>query len=173
MIGDRLRKARKNKGLTQKQLAFAMNETVQVISNWERGYTPSIPHDKLSRISGILDVDVNDLLYDPEEFKEIEKFRIANEATADYITQTNDNILNGSVTDGHGLLKYLGSNKKSDIAASKSESAIENELSQASQSLIQAAEAVVKGGFDPEGKAVEYVKIIDELLRKRFLPDKS
>ncbi|MFT6077591.1 MAG: transcriptional regulator with XRE-family HTH domain [Rickettsiales bacterium] len=37
LIGNRVRKARKNKGLTQEELAALIDKTVETVSNIERG----------------------------------------------------------------------------------------------------------------------------------------
>ncbi|WP_371374831.1 helix-turn-helix domain-containing protein [Sporomusa aerivorans] len=55
ITGIRVKQLRKNKGLTQKQLADMINVSPQVISNWERAYTPGISHDDLSRLASVLD----------------------------------------------------------------------------------------------------------------------
>lgn len=52
-IGERIRQKRKEKGLTQIELAVAVKVSSQVISNWERGYTdPS--HDDVARLADVL-----------------------------------------------------------------------------------------------------------------------
>jgi len=60
--GDRMREARKRKHLTQKQLAKIINVTPQVISNWERGYTTSIPPQTIAILARVLDITPNYLL---------------------------------------------------------------------------------------------------------------
>jgi len=61
-IGDRIREARKLKGLTQPQLAKLLNVTKQVVSNWERGYTPSIPVETIAALARALDITPNYIL---------------------------------------------------------------------------------------------------------------
>lgn len=59
--GDLIRKYRKNKRLTQKQLAERVHLTSQVISNIERNYTAASTDD-LINIANALDVTPNQLL---------------------------------------------------------------------------------------------------------------
>lgn len=53
VLGERIAKARKVKKMSQAELAQKLGITNQVISNWERGYSP-IPATALSSISDIL-----------------------------------------------------------------------------------------------------------------------
>lgn len=53
VLGERIAKARKVKKMSQAELAQKLGITNQVISNWERGYSP-IPATALSSISNIL-----------------------------------------------------------------------------------------------------------------------
>lgn len=53
-ISERIKRFRKEKGLTQKGLGVLVNKSSQVISNWERGYTTSINHDDVSNLSKAL-----------------------------------------------------------------------------------------------------------------------
>lgn len=61
-IGQRIRIARKNKALTQKKLGELINKSPQVISNWERAYTPSISHEDLLLLSNALGIAVAELM---------------------------------------------------------------------------------------------------------------
>lgn len=61
-IGERIRKSRKENNLTQEQLADLINKSPQVISNWERGYTSTINHDDIAKLSVVLKVSPNYLL---------------------------------------------------------------------------------------------------------------
>lgn len=65
-IGERIKKARKDKGLTQEQLASLVNVSKQVISNWERGYTSTIPTDAITSLSKALDVSFSYLMLGEE-----------------------------------------------------------------------------------------------------------
>lgn len=61
-VGKRIRECRNKKGLSQEALAKLINKSMQVISNWERGYTPNISHEDLSALGNALDVSVDYLL---------------------------------------------------------------------------------------------------------------
>ena len=61
MFGDNLKKARKDKGLSQEALAEKINVVRQTISKWEKGL--SIPDgDMLIKLSQVLEVPVETLL---------------------------------------------------------------------------------------------------------------
>lgn len=69
MLQDQLKACRKNKGLTQEELAEKLHVVRQTVSKWECG--ASVPDaDLLLKIAEILEVDVKDLLggdIEPEE----------------------------------------------------------------------------------------------------------
>lgn len=61
MLGENIKTLRKNKGLTQEELAARLNVVRQTVSKWEKGF--SVPDaDILQRIAEILEVDVKLLL---------------------------------------------------------------------------------------------------------------
>lgn len=61
LIGQFIRQKRKEKGLTQKELASKLNITDRAISKWERGICcPDI--SLLKELSSILDITINELL---------------------------------------------------------------------------------------------------------------
>ena len=61
MLGENIKTLRKNKGLTQEELAARLNVVRQTVSKWEKGF--SVPDaDILQRIAEILEVDVKQLL---------------------------------------------------------------------------------------------------------------
>ena len=63
-IGKHIRKIRKEKNLTQEELAERLHCTRQTISNYENGKSePDIAH--LIEIAGALEVEINDLIYGP------------------------------------------------------------------------------------------------------------
>lgn len=83
MFKDNLRRARKHKSLTQKQLAKLLNVSDNAVSNWENGVSrPDI--DQLSLLCTILSVSPNDLLttevmtevLTPAEKKILEKYNV-------------------------------------------------------------------------------------------------
>ena len=61
MLSENIKTARKNKGLTQEELASRLNVVRQTVSKWEKGF--SVPDaDILQRIAEILEIDVKQLL---------------------------------------------------------------------------------------------------------------
>lgn len=61
MLGDNIKTLRKNKGLTQEELAIKLNVVRQTVSKWEKGF--SVPDaDMLQKIADILEIDVKQLL---------------------------------------------------------------------------------------------------------------
>ena len=64
MLSDNIKAARKNKGLTQEELANKLNVVRQTVSKWEKGF--SVPDaDTLQRLADILEVDIKHLLGAP------------------------------------------------------------------------------------------------------------
>ena len=64
-MGGRLRTARRSAGLTQKQLAQALEVESITVSRWERGVTsPSLP--RLRRIAELTETTVSDLVRAPD-----------------------------------------------------------------------------------------------------------
>ena len=61
MLSENLKTIRKQKGLSQEELAIRLNVVRQTISKWEKGI--SVPDsDMLIRLAEILEVNVGDLL---------------------------------------------------------------------------------------------------------------
>lgn len=61
MLSENLKTIRKQKGLSQEELAIRLNVVQQTISKWEKGI--SVPDsDMLIRLAEILEVNVGDLL---------------------------------------------------------------------------------------------------------------
>jgi transcriptional regulator with XRE-family HTH domain len=64
-VGGRLRSARRSAGLTQKQLAEALDVEAITVSRWERGVTtPSL--NRLRRIAELTQTTVSDLVRTPD-----------------------------------------------------------------------------------------------------------
>jgi transcriptional regulator with XRE-family HTH domain len=61
-VGDRIRECRNLKGLSQSDLGKLIHKSTQVISNWERGYTPNISHEDLLSLSEALNVTIDYLV---------------------------------------------------------------------------------------------------------------
>lgn len=59
---ERIRNARKAKGMTQKELGNAISKSSQVISNWERGYTLGITRDDIVQLANVLNVSTDYLI---------------------------------------------------------------------------------------------------------------
>lgn len=62
LVGKRIKEKRKENNLTQKELAALVNVSPQVISNWERGYTPEIGNEDLLSLSKALKTPADYLL---------------------------------------------------------------------------------------------------------------
>lgn len=60
LVGDNLRVARKAKGLTQQQVAQAMNKYQSDYSDYERGLI-QLDYDKIIFLCKMLDITPNDL----------------------------------------------------------------------------------------------------------------
>ncbi|MBE6708547.1 MAG: helix-turn-helix transcriptional regulator [Ruminococcaceae bacterium] len=70
-IGKRIQLRRKQKGLTQEQIAEAMNVSIQMVSNLERG-NKAIRIDNLVSISKILDISTDYILTGKETLRDID-----------------------------------------------------------------------------------------------------
>lgn len=60
-VGDRIRDLRVRRGFKQQELADKLRVSRQVLSNWERGYTP-VDAKGIAKLSNILEVSVDYLL---------------------------------------------------------------------------------------------------------------
>lgn len=61
MIGDRIRKLRKERGYSQQQLANKLNLTQGAVSQWENNQT--VPgHDQLAALAELFSTSIDDLL---------------------------------------------------------------------------------------------------------------
>ena len=75
MLQDNIRNFRKERGLTQEELAIRLNVVRQTVSKWEKGL--SVPDaDLLQKLADVLDVTVSQLLggtpdREPEQANEI------------------------------------------------------------------------------------------------------
>ena len=66
MFGQRVKKLREQRGLTQQQLADRAGLTNDTISNYERGRRTDPPVSVVYAVANALDVTVDDLLADPD-----------------------------------------------------------------------------------------------------------
>ena len=70
VVSDSIKKLRKEKGMTQDELAEKLNVTRQAVSNWETGKTqPDI--ETLTRLAEIFDVSVERIIYGSERKERI------------------------------------------------------------------------------------------------------
>ena len=66
-IGEVIKKARKNKKLTQLQVGKFLAIGKDVISDYENGKVKVIPFEKRMKMSSVLNIPVSELLYDNEK----------------------------------------------------------------------------------------------------------
>ena len=84
MIGDRIRMFRKQKGLSQAQVALRLNVTQGAISQWESGLTKPTA-EQIPPLARILDVTYEELLDD--EHAENEQIKTPNNDKKQNITK--------------------------------------------------------------------------------------
>ena len=86
MIGDNIKAARKNKCMTQEELAERLNVVRQTVSKWEKNL--SVPDaDLLEKLADILNIDANVLLEGEES-----KHEMPSEEHLNQITEQLDKI---------------------------------------------------------------------------------
>lgn len=66
-IGEVIKKARKNKKITQTQLGAEIGVGKVAIANYESGKIKVIPFEKRVKMSSVLNIPVSELLYDNEK----------------------------------------------------------------------------------------------------------
>ena len=66
-IGEVIKKARKNKKLTQAQLGKILSVTKKAISDYELAKINVIPFEKRAKLSSVLNIPVSELLYDNDK----------------------------------------------------------------------------------------------------------
>lgn len=66
-IGEVIREARKNKGMTQSQLGAALSVGKITVADYESGKIKVIPFEKRAKMSSVLNIPVSELLYDNEQ----------------------------------------------------------------------------------------------------------
>lgn len=66
-IGEVIKKARKNKKITQTQLGAAIGVGKAAIANYQSGKIKVIPFEKRVKMSSVLNIPVSELLYDNEK----------------------------------------------------------------------------------------------------------
>ncbi len=80
-IGSKVREGRKRQGLTQAQLAEAVEKAVETISNIERGFAYT-GLETLERIGQVLEIPVRDFFEEVEKSANLSPGRMRNEETA-------------------------------------------------------------------------------------------
>lgn len=69
MLQDNIKTIRKNRGLTQEELAIRLSVVRQTVSKWEKGL--SVPDaDMLQRMAEVLEVPVSELLGEEQKMEE-------------------------------------------------------------------------------------------------------
>ena len=67
MLGENIKHLRKDRGMTQEELAIRLNVVRQTVSKWEKGL--SVPDaDMLQRLAEALEVDITQLLGTPASY---------------------------------------------------------------------------------------------------------
>ena len=67
MLGENIKQLRKDRGMTQEELAIRLNVVRQTVSKWEKGL--SVPDaDMLQRMAEVLDVNISALLGTPSDY---------------------------------------------------------------------------------------------------------
>ena len=66
-IGEVIKKARKNKKITQTQLGELLGIGTKAVSDYEKGKIKVIPFEKRAKMSSVLNIPVSELLYDNEK----------------------------------------------------------------------------------------------------------
>ena len=84
-IGDRIRDLRDRRGFKQQELADKLSVSRQVLSNWERSYTP-IDSDGVAKLAKILEVSTDYILYGKDEDSPVKKIALALEEDEELLT---------------------------------------------------------------------------------------
>ena len=66
-IGEVIKKARKNKKITQTQLGELLGIGTKAVSDYEKEKIKVIPFEKRAKLSSVLNIPVSELLYDNEK----------------------------------------------------------------------------------------------------------
>ena len=142
-IGNRLRKIRKEKGLTQKTLAEKLNVSTITIQNYENGRRkPNL--EMLNKISKLLEVDISKFL------KEDKKTTLLNKKTGELVVLDTPNI---------ELEKC-----KSKLQLTEITTEVITELEDSIHEYLAVISPVEKNGFNSE-KIDELVSKVNELIQ--------
>ena len=74
-VGHRVRLARKQRGMTQEQLAEAVGKAVETISNIERGHAHT-GLETLERLAGVLETPIRDFFEEAGEDRDVSRERL-------------------------------------------------------------------------------------------------
>lgn len=86
MLNENIKNFRKNKGLTQEELAVRLNVVRQTVSKWEKGY--SVPDaEMLKKIAELFETDVSKLLGSTIETKE------SSDEIAEQLSRINEQLI--------------------------------------------------------------------------------
>ena len=111
-FGEKLRESRVKKGMTQGELAKAANLGLNTISNYESGKTYPKKREIYDILAKILDIDVNYLRNENEEFltEATEKYGYRGKQQADHLVQQITGLFaGGELTEDEmdGVMKAL------------------------------------------------------------------
>lgn len=105
-VGENIKKFRKLKGLTQKELAEKLGITQQSVAQYER--TNKLPKlETLLYIAGALDITLNGLLFGESDLESEKALEKAMEETAKW----NDKIVKRALIEHYNKLNKLGREK--------------------------------------------------------------
>lgn len=89
-IGDRIRELRDRRGFKQQELATKIGISRQVLSNWERGYTP-VDADGIAKLAKLLEVSTDYLLHGKDDATSpVKQISLALEDDEELLTFFND-----------------------------------------------------------------------------------
>lgn len=90
-VGNLIRKYRKDKNLTQEEMAKRLGVTAPAVSKWENGYSlPDI--SLLSPIARLLDISIDTLLSHEKELSDVEANQLVEEANKKLKTEPFDEV---------------------------------------------------------------------------------
>ena len=75
-IGDRIRDLRDRRGFKQQELAEKIGTSRQVLSNWERSYTP-VDTEGVAKLAKVLEVSADYILYGREGGSTVKQIALA------------------------------------------------------------------------------------------------
>lgn len=72
-IGDKIKAARKAKGLTQKELGEILGVQDSAIAKYEKGRIVNLKRSTLKRIADVLDLHPSELIFEAKQWEEMQK----------------------------------------------------------------------------------------------------